>query len=470
MVRKLDRTAAALAGAMIVVRAISLVGRPLWFDEIFTEWISRQSLTKIVQHLRLDSGPPLFYALSLPFVRAGERLHFDPAARLLSFGALALLFVAFGPRYSGGRRFAVLLASSPLIFFYSGEARPYALLSAVSFALFLAAVRAPDTRRSRVVAALSAAVLPWIHYLGLFVVAGSVILCAIRKRWGLAALQAAAASLFLAWLPVAIDQPPLSIAWNFSSDSPALRAPQAFGFWGGLPAYFSAWRPPAAWAGIALGFAILLAALAAARKSSAVRGALAFSLLPLALVAAANFFRPVYFPGRTEMATLPVALWAFARASRRSAAVNLLTLVAAGAGLAGIAFSVLSPAGPFPYSETAKFLAARSKPGDLLVAADANYLPLRLKRDRGEVRARLIGLPEEIESHPGWFEPSPASRIDAEQARIRQEIAAVPAGGRIDFAIPPDAALRDLAQRSLGNQRRRVLQPPGGYAILEADR
>lgn len=467
MATKLDHPAAALAGGMLILRAISLARRPLWFDEIFTQWIARQSPSRIVENLRHDSGPPLFYFFAHPLVRAGELLRFDPAARILSFLAIGLLFAAIRPRYSGGPRFAVLLASSPLMFFYSGEARQYALLAAVSFALFLAALRARDGWTPRLAAGLAAAALPWIHYLGAFVVAGSVILSLMRNRRASAMLQIAGASLFLAWVPIARSQPPLSIAWNVSATSfPRVFA--AFGFWGDALPYFSGWRTPAAWAGIGLGAAVLAAA--AARTSRAVRDALVFSMLPLLLVLLANLFRPIYFPGRSEMATLPVALWALGRASRRSVAANVLTLGAAAGGLAVIAGSFVHPAGPFPYAETARFLAPRCRARDLVVAADANYLPLRLDRDRGALAAPLVGLPLELESHPGWFEPIDPSRTEGEGTRMKLAFARVPPGGRIELAIPPDAALRDLAQRNLDSEPRRVLRPPGGYAILEIDR
>ena len=44
---------------------------------------------------------------------------------------------------------------------------------------------------------------------------------------------------------------------------------------------------------------------------------------------------------------------------------------------------------------------------------------------------------------------------------MKLAFARVPPGGRVELAIPPDAALRDLAQRSLESEPRRVLRPPG---------
>ena len=468
MLPRTNRVAVLFAGGALILRALSLCRRPLWFDEIFTLWLARQPPHEVVGHLRFDSGPPLFYLLAMPFARIGEVLSFDAASRLLSFAAAGLLFWRMGPRYSGGARFVVLVAASPLLFFYAGEARPYAMLAAFSFLLFLATFRARDTETCRLAAALIAAVLPWIHYLGGLVVLGSAVLCAIRRRWTSASLQIAASSLFLIWLPIAAKQPALSVAWNRSTVSSFLRAPEAFGFWGELPAYFSGWKVPAAWAGSVIGFGLLLFAFAGARRSRAVRDALAFSLLPLGLALVTGLFYPVYFPGRTEMMTLPVALWAFARASRRSKAVRALTVVAAISGGFLIAGGLLHGPGPFPYSRTAGFVTFRGRPGDLVVAGDSNYLPLRLAKDRGMLAADLIGLPAEIELHPGWFETP--SRLDPEIDRLRRKLAEVRPRGRVDFAIPPDPVLRGLAERLVGGEPRRVLQPPEGYAVLEIER
>ncbi len=470
MATRLDRFAAVFAGGILALRAVSLFRRPLWFDEIFTLWLARQNPSQIVEHLRFDSGPPLYYFFVMPFVRLGETFGVDAVGRMLSFFAVALLFWRVPPRYSGGARFAILLAASPLLFFYSGEARVYSLLAAFSFLLFLAAIRGQDTADRRMVAALAAGILPWIHYLGALVVLGSVILCALRRRWTSAALQLAAASLFLLWLPIAAKQPALSLAWNRSPPSAFLHAPEALGFWGELPVYFSARKPPAAWLGTAIGLGLLVFSAIAARKSRDIRDALAFSLLPIALVLLASLVHPIYYPGRTEMATLPVALWGVARAARRSRIVEGLCAAAVCAGLLAIGRGLLATSATIPYVQTARFLESRARPGDLVVSGDADYLPLRLAKDRGRLAAGLVGIPAGIELHPGWFEPEPSSRSVSETARLKGLIDAVETGGRIDFAIPPDPQLRELAERCIGGKPRLILRPPGAASILEVAR
>jgi hypothetical protein len=462
----------AVGAAALVARLAYLARRPFWFDELYTLWISRQSPERILHALRLDSGPPLFYLLASPFVRLAETVSLPAVARALPFLALAALFLAGTRREtSGGARFAVLLATSPLLFFYSGEARAYALLSALGFLLFLADFRL-RSRRSRLAAAvLAAGLLPWTHYLGVFVVAGSVLLCLLRKRRPLALAQIAAAFPFALWLPVALRQPAAAISWSEEGWLRSLSgALGAFGSWPRIPAYFSRFDPSPAWAGAVLGAAVIGAASIAARRRPAVADALLFAGIPILLAAVVGVFRPVYFAGRTEMMTLPVALWAFARAARKSAAARWLTTAAATVGAVLIAGAVLMPPVEPPYALTADMVSAPARAGDVVVASDADYLPLRLAADRGTLRAPLIGIPAEIEFHPGWFEPGKISAPAAETMRLGKAAARAGAGGRIFFAVPPDPAPRALMLPLARGGRTRVLSLPGADPVLVLDR
>jgi hypothetical protein len=464
---RIDRTVAMVAAGIFAGRALWLLLRPMWFDEIFTLWLGRQSASRILEHLRMDSGPPGYYVAVAPFVRLAERTGADAMVRLPSLLAIAALFAAFGPRFSGGRRFPILLAASPLLFFYSTEARAYALLGSLSFALFLAAFRARDGGRSRAAVLLLAGALPWIHYLGAFVVLGSSLLCAIRRRWARLAFHVLGAGPFLLWLPAALAQPTAALDWNRMSISSFWRVLQPYGFWGGLPPYFAGWQPPLELAGAALGMLVLLGAIAASRRNRAIADAVAFSLVPIALAFAASGLRPVYFPGRTEMATLPVALWAFGRASRRSRIVSTSTAVACAAGLVMIAASVVRPAAEPGYSVTARVVSASAAAGDLVIASDADYLPLRLQKDRGRLKAPLLGIPEEIERHPGWFVPGKIMDPPSEGRRLIAALASH-AQNRAILAIPPDPAARALVAPAIATRRAQVMRIPGGDSVLVA--
>ena len=456
------------AGSAFAVRAVYLFRRPLWFDEIFTLWIARRPAAAILEAIRLDPGPPLFYFLERPFVAAAEAFGADALVRAISFAALAVLFLAGArPQTSGGARFPVLLAASPLLFFYCAEARAYALLGALGFLLFLSDFRFRSRRARLAGAALAAGILPWTHYLGVFVVAGSILLCLDRRRRSLALVQVAAIAPFAAWVPTALRQPAASTSWSEEGVWRSVEhALGVFGGWSRVPAYFSGFDPPASWAGAILGVLLIGAAVVAARRDRAVRAALLFAGIPLLLAAAAGFFRPVYFSGRTEMATLPVALWAFARAARRSPAARLLTTTAAGAGAVVIAAALLAPPSTPPYAVTARFLSSAARPGELVVASDADYLPLRLASDRGRLAAALVGVSSEIEEHPGWFEPGRLSSPEAESRRVSGAIESIPPGKRVFLAIPPDPAPRAVVSPFLRGKGLRVVRPPGGDAVL----
>ncbi len=469
--RRVTIVSLSLAGAAIAARFVYLARRPFWFDEIFTLWISRRSASRIVEALLLDSGPPLFYVLSHPFVRIGESVGCDAVARVLSLAALAALFlIALSRRASAGPRFIALLAASPLLFFYSGEARAYGLLSALSFLLFLATCRMRG-RAALGLAALAAALLPWTHYLGVFIVVSSIALSGAKRRWRSASLQAAALLPFLLWLPIALRQPAAALSWSEEGWLGSLRGTLGtFAFWSPSAPYFSRFVPPAAWAGALAGAAMLAAAGLVGRRRSAVREALTFAIVPLVLAAVAGLVRPIYFSGRTEMAVLPVALWAFARASRRSSLLRVLTTASAAAGTVAIFATLLRmPVDP-PYAVTSTFVAATARPGDLVVASDADYLPLRYFADRGALSGRLIGIPGSIERHPGWFEPGKSGAPATEISRLGEAIAALGSGHHVFIAVPPDPAARNIVLPFVAGRRVGIARPPGGDSVLVLDR
>src|SRR5205085_6311299 len=103
---------------------------------------------------------------------------------------------------------------------------------------------------------------------------------------------------------------------------------------------------------------------------------------------------------------------------------------------------------------------------DLVVASDADYLPLRLAAERGQVAAPLIGIPAEIEAHPGWFEPGKLSSPEAERERLEGALGGLPSGGRAFFAVPPDPAPRSVAEPFVRGGRVRIVRPPGGDTVL----
>ena len=437
----------AAVGVALAARLAYLVRRPLWFDELFTLWISRRTPGDIVRALRLDSGPPFFYFVEKPFVALAEALRADAVARALPFLALAALFLAGLRRETaGGTRFALLLAASPTLFFYSAEARAYGVLAALGFLLFVSVFRLRRSPWAGAAAVFSAGLLPWIHYLGVFVVAGSIVVTLLRRKFRLAVAQGAALLPYLLWVPVAVAQPAGAIAWSEETWGGTLRRSLGvFGSWAEPAPYFTAFRLPAPSIGALIGAALVVGTAVMAWRDRAVRDALAFSALPMLGAAAAGFWRPVYFAGRTEMAILPVALWAFARAARRNPALRTLTTLSIAAGMVTIAASLLAIPPLPPYATTARRVVDAARPRDLVVASDADYLPLRLASDRGRLRAPLLGIPAEIENHPGWFEPGKLRTPDPERTRLEGFMQSGRTGALVYLALPPDPAAQQVA-------------------------
>ena len=416
-----------------------LVERPLWFDELFTVWAARLSLRDLLDALRRDSGPPGFYVLEKPFAAlAGSVTDAAWWARLPSFAsALALLAAARTlPGAISRRIFVALAACTLLLTLYAVEARPYALLGLLGLAAFLFSLTGGETPRRMVAAAAAAAAALYVHYLAIIVVAALLLLALVSRRFRSALALGAGAALFLPWLPILSGQPPEALAWM---REPAVGAASGFlsalGGAGRVPAPFGG-SPPSAlfFAGIAAGLLLLVAAAVGARRDAAIFRAVLFVLLVLGGALAAGIWRPVAFAGRTEMAVLPVWIWAAARTAERSRAARWGAGAAALIGTAAACAVAAAPRVPAARDVLAGVVAAAGSE-DVVIAAAGHYLPLRVEADRGRLAARLRALPEESASHPGWFVP--ALPGDAEARALRRELVELPLGGRLILVLPP---------------------------------
>jgi mannosyltransferase len=178
----------ALAGLGLALVAF---GDSLAGDEVFTEWVVDRSPGSILDVLRTsppgspESSPPLYFLVAratgaLTGLEAGLRL-----PSLLAAGVTALLVFALARRVfslPAALLAAALWACSPFVAFYAVEARPYALLMALSAASTLALLRALERggRGSWVLWAGLAAAATLTHYTGIAVLA-------VQALWALAA-------------------------------------------------------------------------------------------------------------------------------------------------------------------------------------------------------------------------------------------------------------------------------------------
>ena len=186
---------------------------------------------------------------------------------------------------------------------------------------------------------------------------------------------------------------------------------------------------------MAVGAACLALLLLAARRDRDAAESAAFVVLVLAGVAAAGLLRPILFPGRTEMAVLPVWIWGLASAARGSRALRVAGGGAAALGLVAT-FGLARQAHPLsPPVAVAESLSRAAEPGDAVLAAASFYLPARLASERGVLPATVRALPAELSDHPGWFVPALPGR--AEEELLAATLAAVPPGTRLFLVLPP---------------------------------
>jgi hypothetical protein len=192
----------------------------LWLDEAISVSIARCSLPHLVQALRHDGAPPLYYVLLHFWVAAFGSSATAVRSMSTVFSIMTLPAMWWLGRRLGGRRLGVisvaLLASSPFATFFGTEARMYALVMLLTVLGAIALARMlerPSWRRGIAVAADSGALL-LTHYWSIFLlttVGGWLLWRAWRlrepRRHLLAAAALAGGVILLApWLPVMVFQ------------------------------------------------------------------------------------------------------------------------------------------------------------------------------------------------------------------------------------------------------------------------
>lgn len=256
------------AGWWLLVLAVGLgalarlrTGSGLWLDEALSVEIARRPVPDLLEALRRDGSPPLYYLLLHAWISALGTS--DLAVRALSaVASLAALPVVWaGGRRLGGPRVAaaalLLLAVNPFAVRYATEARMYALVQLLAAAGLLAVLRAlerPVPARLLPVG-LCAGALALTHYWSLFLLAATgVALLALsahgaHRASALRVLGALAGglALLLPWLP------------SFVFQVRRTGAP-----WSQPPHVVDLWYALVAWSGGGTGPAVVLTLLTAA--------------------------------------------------------------------------------------------------------------------------------------------------------------------------------------------------------------
>lgn len=367
----------------VVLRTVLLFVREPFYDELFTQWIVRLSYGEIVEALRVDSGPPLYYWLLKTCGVTSVQ-----GARFVSLlcATLAAAILVFAGRLGRARFLAVLLlAVYPPSVLLSVDARAYTLC-----ALFVTVGLVAIRYERPYLAACAFALAGYSHYYG-------VLFFAALPRLRPAAL---AVALFIPGFLLAHGQSREAMGWLAPERHNPLLAISFAG------AYPEALFEPSPWPLIALALALLVAAVW--REWRAAR----YVAVPLAqAVVFALIGTPVYFPMRFEsVLAVPLMLWICTRV--RPVLIAALALVGAYASLAGIADHARRP--DDHYRVAALALRENVRPNDDVVAT--GYLYLESAAALGD---RVRAFPAEQARHPGW-----RARVD--QATLRNEARALP--------------------------------------------
>jgi mannosyltransferase len=190
-----------------VLRFATLNVQSIWLDESATLMLVHRGFSGMLSHLSASqSSPPLYYVLVWLWTKvfgAGP-LGFRSFSALLGTLTIPVLYAAgrqVSPRV--GVWVAALAAVNPAMYYYSQEARCYALLilfSAAAFVLWQRALQAPSGRRLALWAGMSILAL-LTHYFAAFLFLPEV--AVLARRLGYRRIWAPAGAVVLVGLALA---------------------------------------------------------------------------------------------------------------------------------------------------------------------------------------------------------------------------------------------------------------------------
>jgi 4-amino-4-deoxy-L-arabinose transferase-like glycosyltransferase len=205
----------ALTALAAILRFATLGVQSFWFDEVITVTIVELPFVAMLEQVRAwESSPPLYYLLAWLWTQAFGSDEVGLRSLSALFGTATVPVVYHAGRVAASRRAglfaAALTAVSPLLVWYSQEARAYSLfvfLSALSLLGLARALEHASPRRLALWAAAAALALA-THYFALFLVAaeGAVLLLYARPRRRVLAACGAVAAVALALLPLLLHQ------------------------------------------------------------------------------------------------------------------------------------------------------------------------------------------------------------------------------------------------------------------------
>lgn len=215
--RRGDRAAVgALTLLAAALRFATLDLQSFWFDEALTATLLRRDLGGLIDGVHdTQLTPHAYYLLAWAWTQlfgTGE-VGLRSLSAVLGTALVPLAYVLGRSAYSrrAGLMLAAFAATSPLLLFYSQEARPYGLfvlLGALGLLPFLRLARGEWSRALLAAWTAASALALATHYFAVFLIAPQLVLLAVRapRRREVAAAGAVLAATGLALAPLALFQ------------------------------------------------------------------------------------------------------------------------------------------------------------------------------------------------------------------------------------------------------------------------
>jgi|GEM_PF-1525827 len=436
---------AALAGALYAVAAFS---KPPWHDELFTRWLSAHSFAGILDGLKGDSGPPLYYVL----MHLWGGIIGDEPAILRLFSALCILmagwfFVRIMKRIQvplPAPALLVLFYLFPLNLFYAVEARAYALLMLLVW-IFLDILFS-----SRRVWALSLvfALMLYTHNLAVLYLPLLILLPFAMRRLRLLGVPILAGLAYWPFLPTLLSQPRESILWMQEPFS-VLKIVSFLSGMGPMGPAFPMYPinlllrdgVPAMPLFVAACAAIIVLVGLVHREGAVRVCALGFIVTGAALLGTSALFVNIYFPSRGEALVFPFflvtvlsVLGMFKPFVVRPFAACVLLLL-----LIQTVLWIPSLPDQKPLSAAAH-MKPYAKSGAKIFILGPWKLTLDYYFEKAGAHAETFIVPRDQREHPGWYRCERFTPMDARS--LREEAGTSPAYLFSDTGNPCDPGLR----------------------------
>ncbi|RJP70050.1 MAG: hypothetical protein C4532_09890 [Candidatus Abyssobacteria bacterium SURF_17] len=422
-----------ITGLGLILRLYRLAANQLWLDEVHSIFVAGSSLSDILNNLKNDGHPPLYFILMLAWKSAFGESELSVRALSVMLGMASLVAVCWLGSILVSKRIGLtgmfIASITPLHIYYSQEARMYillALLTTLSAGFLWLALEHPARKRYWGAYALVSICMIYTHVLGWFVLPVGILFALLRKRSRqdvsrLLVYQGLVVIAFLPWAPLAIRQTEQAGQWVhqwWASTPPLLAIPRALeclGMGGSYPPYlrFSHVSPvrPISYIVFTLVGVIALVGYRDGSVSKGSRGMGAARLylllnlfVPIALPYAISFIKPIYLVGRSDLFVQPFYALLIAIGLMKMARFAWVGIAA----VSLLACFSLSRYYTIPTAavdkETVHHLATAAEKNDVVVVTGLRLLPIEYYLRRSGLSFQIIAYPDSMREHPGWLD------------------------------------------------------------------